>query len=179
MIINRSFCMPSSDTFTMKPIRELLQRYILPTNFYEWIDTMAKNSKMGFITNDLNPNTDATYHMEAIDFLKMLKKDLYPVYGVLFDPPYSPTQVKECYEGIGLKCTQKETQATYYTHIKDAIAELKPIYVISFGWNSNGMCKSRGYQPVEILLVQHGGMHNDTICVVDKIMNKEIEENGN
>lgn len=37
--------------------------------------------------------------------------------------------------------------------------------VLSFGWNSVGMGKSRGFEIVEIMLVSHGGMHNDTIYV--------------
>jgi hypothetical protein len=40
--------------------------------------------------------------------------------------------------------------------------------VLSFGWNSNGMGKTRGYELQEILLVAHGGAHNDTICLAEK-----------
>jgi hypothetical protein len=41
-------------------------------------------------------------------------------------------------------------------------------YCISFGWNSNGMGKNRGFEIVEILLVSHGGHHNDTIVTVER-----------
>lgn len=40
-------------------------------------------------------------------------------------------------------------------------------YAISFGWNSNGFGKNRGFEVIEILLVSHGGHHNDTICTVE------------
>ena len=40
--------------------------------------------------------------------------------------------------------------------------------VISCGWNSGGMCKCNGFEIQEILLINHGGPHNDTIVVVDK-----------
>jgi hypothetical protein len=39
---------------------------------------------------------------------------------------------------------------------------------ISFGWSSNGIGLKRGFEIVEILLVAHGGNHNDTMCVVEQ-----------
>ncbi len=38
---------------------------------------------------------------------------------------------------------------------------------ISFAWNSGGIGKINGFKQEEILLVSHGGNHNDTICVVE------------
>lgn len=38
---------------------------------------------------------------------------------------------------------------------------------ISFGWNSMGIGKKNGFEIIEILLVAHGGMHNDTIVTVE------------
>ena len=40
--------------------------------------------------------------------------------------------------------------------------------VLSFGWSSNGMGLGRAYQIEEILMVAHGGAHNDTICMVER-----------
>ena len=40
--------------------------------------------------------------------------------------------------------------------------------VVSCGWNSNGMGIKRGYILREVLLVAHGGNHNDTICTVEQ-----------
>ena len=39
---------------------------------------------------------------------------------------------------------------------------------ITFGWNSGGIGKGMGMDIEEILLVAHGGWHNDTICTVDR-----------
>lgn len=39
--------------------------------------------------------------------------------------------------------------------------------MLSFGWNSAGM-GLEGFRRLEILLVAHGGAHNDTICVADE-----------
>lgn len=41
-------------------------------------------------------------------------------------------------------------------------------HAITFGWNSNGFGKNRGFEAVEILIVAHGGHHNDTLCVVER-----------
>ena len=38
---------------------------------------------------------------------------------------------------------------------------------ISFGCNTCGLGKSRGFEITRILMVCHGGMHNDTICTVE------------
>jgi hypothetical protein len=37
--------------------------------------------------------------------------------------------------------------------------------VLSFGWNTVGM--GPGWNTAEIMLVCHGGDHNDTICMAD------------
>ena len=39
--------------------------------------------------------------------------------------------------------------------------------VLSFGWNSTGVGKE-GFITEEIMLVSHGGPHNDTICVAQR-----------
>lgn len=57
-----------------------------------------------------------------------------------------------------------------YKRVRDAVDELlRPGgIVLSFGWSSNGMGKSRRYELEEILLVCHGGAHNDTICIAKR-----------
>ena len=40
--------------------------------------------------------------------------------------------------------------------------------VLSFGWNSAGMGKWSGFEQIELLLVCHGGAHNDTICLAER-----------
>lgn len=64
----------------------------------------------------------------------------------------------------------KDTQASYWSEQKKLIGEIvKPNgFVISFGWNSGGVGKKNGFEIIEILLVAHGGSHNDTICTVER-----------
>jgi tRNA1(Val) A37 N6-methylase TrmN6 len=164
MTIERKWAMPSRWTFTIKPIKELL---IEEMTEGLWCDPFAGQNSPAQVTNDLNPENPATCHMDALDFLKAQPADHYD--GVLFDPPYSPRQVQECYQQIGQKTVADHTRADFWSHCKDEIARVtKPNgKVLCFGWNSMGICKSRGFSMKRILLVPHGGAKNDTICTVE------------
>ena len=95
--------MPDKWTFNIKPIKQLLSEEIDLNAM--WIDPYCGiNGKWGMVTNDLNPNHQATFHLDALEFLKRWEApDMDKVDGVLFDPPYSLRQLKECYESIGIK----------------------------------------------------------------------------
>lgn len=165
MITERVWAMPNSKTFTIKPIKELLKEEINEGKI--WIDAFANESKVATITNDLNPIYDTNYHMDALEFFKMFGDN--SVDGVLYDPPYSLRQVVECYKGIGAEVTQETTQSSWKSkHIDEIKRILKPGgKAICFGWNSSGVGKVRGFELSRILLVPHGGSHNDTICTVE------------
>ena len=90
---------------------------------------------------------------------------------VLFDPPYSPRQIAECYAGIGRTVTMQDTQnCVLYSRVRSQIPAVlaEGGMVLSFGWNSNGMGRKHGFEIVEILMVAHGAAHNDTICVAER-----------
>lgn len=163
--IERKWSMPNKNTFDIKPIKELLKKEV--DNSKLWIDPFANKNKIATITNDLNPEYDTTYHMDALEFLKMF--DDNSVDGVLYDPPYSPRQVSECYKHIGYNVTQETTRASFWGNHKKEISRIvKPGgKVITFGWNSGGIGMKYGFEIKNILLVPHGGWHNDTICTVE------------
>jgi len=165
--VSRAWAMPSADTFSIPPVREFVRRYVTPDS----CDPFARNSAIAAVTNDLNPETKAQHHMEAQSFLTMLADEGKRFSSVLFDPPYSPRQISEVYQSIGLKVGMEETQsARLYSRCRDQIARLVPVggHVLSFGWNTVGMGVERGFTLVEILLVCHGGAHNDTICIAER-----------
>lgn len=164
MIIERKWAMPNSNTFSIKPIRELIFKYLAGVS----IDPFARDSNIALHTNDLDINTSAKYHMEALDFLK--KFEAGSVDTVLYDPPYSPRQVAECYKALGKTVDMQTTQASYWSNQKKEIGRItrKGGHCITCSWNSGGIGKKYGFEIVEILLVAHGGWHNDTICVVEK-----------
>lgn len=157
--------MPNKNTFSIPPIKELVARYTQNQNVI--VDPFANNSKIGTITNDMNPKYGTMYHMNALEFLQQLESESADV--VLYDPPYSLRQVKECYEGVGITVTAEHTKASWRARHLDEIARiLKPNGLcLCFGWNTNGVGKKRGFEMIEVLIVPHGGSKNDTLCTVE------------
>lgn len=166
MNINRKWAMPSSKTFSIKPIAELIDKYNVDGCVS--IDPFANDSKIAMITNDIDTQYDTDYNMDATDFLKMFEDESVDL--VLYDPPYSVRQVSECYRKLGMSVNMQTTQASYWTKQKKEIARIlrKGGHCITCGWNSGGIGSSNGFEIQEILLVAHGGWHNDTIVTVDK-----------
>ena len=163
MKIDRQWAMPNKWTFTIKPIRELLERYV-KTGF--WCDPFAGENSPAQVQNDLSGKVE--FNMDAIIFLKSRISEEFD--GVLIDPPYSLRQVSEHYKKAGIKVTGWHTSAGWGSTIKDETARiLKPSGIaICFGWNSMGLGKNRGFEMIEALLVPHGGSKNDTIATVER-----------
>ena len=156
--------MPNKQTFDIKPIRSFIERNII---HFDSIDPFANKNRIANIHNDLDPQYGCNFNMDALDFLKMFPDN--SVATVLFDPPYSPRQVSESYKKLGRSVNMETTQASFWSKMKDEISRIiKPHgIVLSFGWNSQGCGKNRGFEMKEILLVPHGGAHNDTICLCE------------
>lgn len=164
MRFSRVWAMPSSATFTIKPIAELLTRYVVSG---VWADPFAGSNSPAQITNDLDSKAPVLCHTDALQFLRGL--DSCSVDGVLFDPPYSVRQLSECYHRLGVSVDQTTTRPNFWTNIKGEIARVVRVggNCISFGWNSGGVGRKHGFDLVEVLLVPHGGIHNDTIVTVE------------
>ena len=172
MKFSRAWSMPSADTFDCRPIEEFVRRYLQGVS----VDPFARNKRWATHTNDLNPATTAEHHMDAEAFLFILAERGVVADTVLLDPPYSPRQISECYAAAGLKAGMKDTQnAALYARVRRAARTLcRPgTAVLSFGWNSAGM--GDGFERLEILLVAHGGAHNDTICVAERMVAQQME----
>lgn len=171
--MHRAWAMPNKRTFEIKPIKALLAEEVIAGT---WVDPFAGRSgedkQLDFlavkvIRNDLNPQLDTDHHLDALEFLKTVQTASAD--GLLYDPPYSTRQVKECYDSVGMEVTQETTRADFWTNIKREITRVvcSGGKVISFGWNSNGIGNSAGFILQRILIVAHGGIHNDTIVVVE------------
>lgn len=162
---SRAWAMPNKNTFSIKPIRELIEKH----NSCELlsIDPFANTSRIAKVTNDIDWTMDTDFALDALSFLKTFEDESVDL--VLFDPPYSPRQVSECYKKLGLSVSSQDTQAKFWGDLKKEIARITKVggKVLSFGWNSNGIGKTKGFQIVELLTVAHGGNHNDTICTVE------------
>lgn len=166
MKITRVWAMPNKNTFSIKPINELINKYLKGDLLV--VDPFANANKLATITNDLDTQYDTDYHLDALDFLKQI--DDYSVDLVLYDPPYSPRQVSESYRLLEMSVNMATTQSSYWSKQKQEIARIvkQDGYVISCAWNSGGIGKKYGFEIQEILLVAHGGWHNDTIVTVER-----------
>ena len=174
--IVRKWAMPNKNTFSIKPVKDLICKYLKG----KWIDPFANDSifKDRLITNDINSAYNTNYNLDALKFLQQF--DDNSVDGILFDPPYSIHQINEVYDGFG-----KIKQFSRYAHEIKRI--IKPNgYCISFGWNTNGMPfemkingkkQKTGFykEKKEILIISHGGCHNDTLITVDQKYNSQLK----
>lgn len=162
VIFSRSFAMPSKHTFKIKPIADLLARY--PADPMRTIDPFCGESTLAYYRNDV-----AEHKMLANDFLDWCVQQRLSADLVLLDPPYSPTQIKRAYGGAGLSVGRTETQnARLY---KGARTRLDKLLVpggiaITCGWNTAGFGK--GYDLLEVLIVNHGAAHHDTLVTVER-----------
>jgi hypothetical protein len=170
---SRVWAMPSSETFSIKPIGDFVKKYLIQSKVS--VDPFARNCDWSTYTNDLNHQTAAQYHLEAEEFCDFLvgkgvKADL-----LILDWPYSPRQIKECYDSIGRKMQMKDGQTARLKKIWRLAALpllVKDSVVLTFGWSTNGMGKGLGFEIIEILLVASGGDHADTICMAERKMAK-------
>jgi hypothetical protein len=166
MKIERIWAMPNQWTFTIIPIAKLLKEEVTQGL---WVDPFAGENSPATMTNDLRESMPTTCHVDALVFLKGLETE--SVDGVLFDPPYSITQAKQCYEGYGMdRLDTKPTSMKYWGDCKTEMARIirKGGKVICFGWNTMGVGINRGFEMQRILIVPHGGSKNDTLVTVEK-----------
>ncbi len=108
---------------------------------------------------DCNKEMLANWYGDALEFIKTtnLKFDT-----IVLDPPYNLRKSREKYQGKYIGS---------FTKIKN---ELKRVLnpngrIITLGYDSVGMSKSRGFRKIAICLVCHNGDHNDTICIVEEL----------
>lgn len=157
--------MPSKWTFEIAPIAQLLKRYEVGQG---WLDPFCGLYSPAEYRNDLNPlNLHAHSHLDALDFVSLPHEN---VKGILFDPPYSLTQVSRSYKDIGLEFKGKENPTGGFPRVRAVLANMLPRggISISFGWNTNGLGKKNKMEIIEVMCVAHGASHNDTLVTVEK-----------
>lgn len=145
MKIERVWAMPNHKTFQIPAIKKLLLEETIQGNI---IDPFPYPFKQ-----------------DALSFLRNLPTNF--VDNLRFDPPYSQRQLIEMYHNAGLSLDRVNNG--YWAKLRDEISRVtKPGgKVVSFGWNSTGIGKNRGFTMTRILLVCHGSQHNDTIVTVE------------
>ena len=166
IIFERVWAMPNSQTFTIKPIKSFVEAEVCKGGVI--VDPFANNCRYGTLTNDLNPEYDTDFHLDALEFLKNIESESVDL--VLYDPPYSITQAAQCYKSFGKeKLEINVANMKYWSSCKDNIARIlkKNGRVLCCGWNTNGLGKKRGFEMTYILDVVHGGSKNDTLVTLE------------
>lgn len=174
---SRIWAMPDRWTFKIQPIKELLYRFC--SDGKGWIDPFGGENSPAEITNDINPERPTKFHMDALEFLRQQPDN--SANGVLFDPPYSFTQAKECYDSFGkdlfVAHNKIPNKMDYWASCKKEIARITKTggLVVCFGWNSNGIGHNRGFEMLEVMLLPHGGSKNDTIVTVERKFTYQLD----
>ena len=153
MKIERHWCMPNHKTFEMSPVKKLIKEEL----DNEYVDPFPHPFKQ-----------------DAIEYLKSFKNN--SVNGLVFDTPYSQYQLNLMYKGLGKYFHNSPDKnpddriTKYWSNCKKEIERIARIgaTVISFGWNTNGIGKSYNFKIERILILAHGGRHNDTLITVEK-----------
>ncbi len=142
--INRKWEMPNSKTFKIKTIKELIKKYIKEEHIV--IDPFANEHSIKeeikcskYISNDIDTKYNTDYNLDAQEFLKLFDNNSVDV--LLFDPPYSGRQVKECYSKLGKTVTMNDTNSGYFARFKKEIARILKIrrnlynMLLEYKWN--------------------------------------------
>ena len=108
---------------------------------------------------DVNKEMVADYYMDAYEFVKT--KSFIKFDTIILDPPYNLRKAREKYQG---KYIGKLTK------LKNELSNLLNPggIIISFGYATTGMSKSRGFKKEHILVICHNGDHNDTLVVIER-----------
>jgi hypothetical protein len=113
---------------------------------------------------DSNKDMKADWYGDAFEFVRDtdMKFDT-----IILDPPYNLRKSREAYKGHYMSSFMK---------IKN---ELNRILndggrIITFGYDSVGMGKKKGFEKIAICLVCHSGDHNDTLCLVEEKVNSML-----
>ena len=179
--IERAWAMPNGETFTIKPIRNVVRDEVLKAQTRAGgeaviIDPFAKNAKYGTVTNDLNPECETDFHMDALEFMRQQESESADL--ILYDPPYSITQAAQLYKSYGKeKLEINVSNMAYWARCKDECARVLKDGGVALccGWNTNGMGKNRGFSLERILIVAHGGSKNDTLVTVERKGGKHVD----
>lgn len=159
ILFSRVWAMPNQCTFSIPPIADFINRRLQVSK--NSCDPFSADTNLACHRNDIRKSG-----IPSEIWLKQFPSGSMDL--VLYDAPYSPRQLKECYDDMG--ASLHDTKSSVWKAWKEEIARITSTggVVLSFGWQSSGIGKSLGFEIEEIRLVPHGGNHHDTICVAER-----------
>lgn len=142
-------------TFSIKPIREWVEK----NSEGKVLNLFAGKTKLDLdeVRVDADKMMIADWYGDAYDFVKNCE-DKFDT--IILDPPYAYRKSMEMYNGH---------KASRFNEVKNLIPRIlnKSGKVITFGYHSVSMGKSRGFEQEKILLMSHGGAIHDTIAIIE------------
>ena len=173
----------TKETHRITPIENLYRRYwaqrdntwVHKKNIHPVIDPFARNCKWGApFSNDIAIDTEANYHMDALDFLEKMEAEERSFQIGILDPPFSPRQANEAYGGEGANLYASDSPRL--RAIEETMARLivPGGHIIKFGYNSNA--PSPALELIEVKILSFGGIVNDWLCSVWTQPNHKLED---
>jgi len=143
----RVWAMPNKNTFKILPVAKLIEEEKIGDVIIEPFPYQAK--------------------IDCFDYLRQFENESADF--ALVDPPYTKRQVSEHYSEKGIKVTGWHTSSGWTAAVKKEVGRVLKIGAksITFGYNTNGLGKINGFEPIRILDVCHGGDHYDLLCTVE------------
>lgn len=136
----------------------------------KWVEDRCKGKVLNLFAGKTRLNVDefrvdsnAEWNPDIlIDALEFVQTTDMKFDTIILDPPYSLRKSYEKYNGHYI--------GSNWTRIRRAIPRIcnDGAIVISFGYNSQGMSKSLGFEKIEVCVVCHNGDRNDTIVTVER-----------
>jgi len=114
---------------------------------------------------DIDVNMRADYHEDALEFVRRWRGKFDTI---VFDPPYNLRKAKEKYGGRYIGAVRK---------IKHELPRILNLggRIISFGYDTIGMGRRRGFEKIAILLICHSGDREDSMAVVERFVQPGLE----
>ncbi len=157
-------------------IRTNLRRYTFESpKIRQWVEENSKGICLNLfagktrlaideVRNDIDPEMDADYCMDAVDFVRKCI-GIVTFDTVILDPPYAYRKAMEMYKG------------NYTSRFKQLADEVPKILnpdgiVISFGYHSTFLSKKRKAELLKLCVFAHGGAQHCTIGIIEKISNE-------
>ena len=158
---------PNKDLNKVQPVNALYKRLIAELDGKKdaiILDPFARNADLTLFSNDLNPDTKASFHMDAADFLQFMFDKGIMADLIIFDPPFSPIQNKSTY-----KMKVPDIRKTI-VRCKQIMAKSIKIggKIVTSGWTGNGIGEWRGFKPIEFMIINHAGNRYATNLLVEQ-----------
>ena len=159
MMYRRRNKKPDIETHKIKEFKQLLVKYGQGTG----IDPFARNCQHAYYTNDINPNTLAKSHIDALEYLETLLGMMDEKFDfIIFDPPFSDRMSNDKY-GTSNLYSAESNKASQCQKVGARLLRTGG-YFIKAGYNSNPPASHLELR--ELCLLACGGNRNDIIFSV-------------